>query len=167
MESIVEMFSATSLRDLQRLRVSVTFDSNDHPDFSQLIEAISNRHSLEEIWLEIVSDLSWLKRLARLENLRLLLWSIRENYALDKPNLLFTTRPSYQPQLEMNRANEERDMKLLKTALNTAFEASIKKPEIYTRVLRDNELRDYDPLGFVEGTFSKCRFRKEGWDQLL
>jgi len=143
--------------------VKETPDPNEYDPF-QLIEAISSRDSLEEIWLDMALDLSWCRQLACLKNLKLFLWHIRENHSFDGWHPLFRTKPHRWR--DYTKEEDERDMELVKTAFDTAFEAStIKQPEIYTLFFRNS---DYDVCEFVcDLTFSKGRFKKDGWNQIL
>jgi hypothetical protein len=149
MLQVVEMLSARSVRKLRLLRMMVgdDFDVNptQRPDYAQLVQAISNLHSLEDIWMSMALDLSWCQQLATLVSLKILVWSFPDYNCRNGENLLFATHEYGPPHRKKYLKKElKRDIEVVKKAFSTAFQdrAIAKKPLLYTRV-RTEEHQDY------------------------
>jgi hypothetical protein len=147
MVQVVEMLSARSFRTLRHLRIMLRDDfilnPTQRPNYTQLVQTISNLNSLEDIWMSMALDLSWCQQLASLGSLKVLVWSYPDYDCRHSEDLLFATHEYGAPRLRKYLKKElKRGVELVKKVFNTAFEDRAKKPKICTRV-RAEEDHDY------------------------
>jgi hypothetical protein len=129
------------------MAVGDDFDVNptQRPDYAQLVQAISNLHSMEDIWMSMALDLSWCQQLATLVYLKILVWSFPDYNCRNGDNLLFATHEYGPPHRKKYLKKElKRDIEVVKKAFSNAFKdrAIARRPILYTRV-RTEEHQDY------------------------
>jgi hypothetical protein len=151
-----EMFSAPSLRNLQRLRIVVGREFNipypsEDPKLTQLVRAISALRSLEDLWISMGLNLLWCQHLGQLVNLKVLFWSYPDDDCRHGESLLFATQRHGQarPKKYTKKAFNQ-GIELVKATFDAAFQVNTKKPEIYTRIRRRAE---HDHMKFSVSKF--------------